>query len=400
MTLACKSIALVDTVRFRDDDPELFGVTIGDGLCDETYARGLREHLSHSVELVPELFPDIARAVDEVRRELLPNEQIRAFISSDNDAQAYCIGGQQEHTMILGLTSGLVRLMSRDELKFVIGHELGHYLMGHHRRVPPEDDNVETINYRSLQRMAEISADRVGFLACPRGDAAYRAILKTASGLDEPHIRFDIRAFNGQLDKLKQVDSTGQNAWTTHPLLTVRCKALTLFQRSAPYFEVTGKRGRADMDRDTMESAIADDLAASTGYNPLAEMEKSVRRSLIWLVLRLFIEDGRFSKPEQAFLRDTFDQENANRAIEFTRQHGPVAVCNKYREALLELAQMNESARDSACAVVRRVASIASGDQAARLTLVKEMHEALECKQRARIEPWEDAHSLGGLIAL
>ena len=53
MTTLTADTDRIEMVRFRDDNPEMFGVEIGDGPCDETYARGLREHLSHAVEVVP-----------------------------------------------------------------------------------------------------------------------------------------------------------------------------------------------------------------------------------------------------------------------------------------------------------------------------------------------------------
>ena len=61
---------------------------------------------------------------------------------------------------------------------------------------------------------------------------------------------------------------------------------------------------------------------------------------------------------------------------------------------------MREPARNSACAVIRRVASVAGGTRRAREALLREMHEALRCSARARIEPWADEHSLGGLLEL
>ena len=192
MAILSQNVSLADSIRFRDDDPELFGVTIGDGPCDEAYMHALRDHLCNSVELVPELFPELARAIEQVQHDILPHEEIRAFISSDATPQAWCMGGSENNTMVLGVTSGLIRLMQIDELKFVIGHEIGHYVMDHHRRMPPEEEGVESINFRSLQRMAEISADRVGFLACPRTESAFHAILKTASGLDDEHIQFNV----------------------------------------------------------------------------------------------------------------------------------------------------------------------------------------------------------------
>ena len=404
MAVLNQALDIAEAIRFRDDNPEMFGVTTGEGMADETYLLGLRDHLCNSVELVAELFPELSRAIEQVQHDLIPSEDVRAFISSDSTPQAWCMSGSENRTMVLGLTSGLVQLMTIDELKFVIGHEIGHYIMGHHMRIPPEDGGVESVNYRSLQRMAEISADRVGFLATSSSEAAYRAILKTASGLGEEYLQFDVGAFTAQFDKLKDLSkdklSAGHNAYSTHPLLTVRCRALQLFGDSQPYCNATGKVQRPSHTRDELDDKIAADMYASTGYHPMAEIENTVRVNLIWLILRLFIEDGRFTKSEQAFLVENFEGSLAEKAIDFVRQHGPAAVCKKYEDALAALAAMKESARTSACRIVRRVASVAGGTEKERKKLLKEMHKRLACKDKARIEPWADEHSLGGLLEL
>ncbi|MFQ5506893.1 MAG: hypothetical protein ACE5F1_19145, partial [Planctomycetota bacterium] len=263
---------------------------------------------------------------------------------------------------------------------------------------PPSDAAIESLGFRSLQRMAEISADRVGFLVCPSSELAFRAIMKTASGVGAPHLRFDYGAFSDQLRKLRKLGGGSGNAHATHPLFTVRCRALSLFEMSESFHGITRSTRRWAISTADMDEKIATDLAESTGYHPIAEMENSVRRALIWLMLRLFIEDGRFSKPEQAFLRENFDAETAESAIAFVRDHGPVAVVKKYGEALDSLAEMNDAARSSVCAVIRRVASVASGAEAQRLSLLGEMHRKLRCDRSPGIEPWDDENDLGSLI--
>ena len=110
---------------------------------------------------MPSLFPGVDGVVSRVRELLLPDQPCRAFVSGDPTPQAYCMGGSKDHTVIIGLTSGLIQLMSDAELAFVVGHEIGHHLMGHHRRMRPSDDAVQSINFRSLQRMGEIIARAV-----------------------------------------------------------------------------------------------------------------------------------------------------------------------------------------------------------------------------------------------
>ena len=106
---------------------------------------------------------------------------------------------------VIVLTSGLVALMDEAEMRFVIGHELGHALSGHavyqtllrrllvltgvFNAVPGGALGIRAITAALMEwsRKAELSADRAGLLATQDTAAATRVHMKLASGghLDE-----------------------------------------------------------------------------------------------------------------------------------------------------------------------------------------------------------------------
>ena len=150
------------------------------------------------------------------------------FINNSPDIQATCYT-ESLNVTIIQISSGLINLLASDELAFVVGHELGHFL-GDHQRDHGDAMSPETIY---LSRLSEIVADRVGFLATGNIESCLKAILKTASGLDERHLRFDFPSFLAQVKHLSE-NSNVEEAFSTHPSLLLRCRALLWFTILCP----------------------------------------------------------------------------------------------------------------------------------------------------------------------
>ena len=81
------------------------------------------------------------------------------------------------------------------------------------------------------QRARELSADRIGYLGCNSLDESAQAIIKTASGLGDEFLRFDIQSFLSQTDMLSN-PSRGESRNSTHPSMLIRCRALLWFSMS------------------------------------------------------------------------------------------------------------------------------------------------------------------------
>ncbi|ADB16139.1 peptidase M48 Ste24p [Pirellula staleyi DSM 6068] len=104
---------------------------------------------------------------------------------------AWTAGVETPHVVIGG---GLVESLSREELQFVIGHELGHILFKHVYfqqigvkmlglvdLIPVVGGIVKSVAFSQLMhfiRSAEYSADRAGLLACDSFDAAMQTLLR------------------------------------------------------------------------------------------------------------------------------------------------------------------------------------------------------------------------------
>lgn len=117
--------------------------------------------------------------------------QFRFFCEADPTLNAYTTGSDIPTVVA---TRALVDACTDEELAFVLGHELGHYICGHCRchslarylsaglKFTPAwllGSAIEPL-LMSWSRYSELSADRAGLLACKDFDAASRVYLKLA----------------------------------------------------------------------------------------------------------------------------------------------------------------------------------------------------------------------------
>jgi len=114
---------------------------------------------------------------------------------------------------VLTLTSRLLEQFTPAELRFVIGHELGHAALDHYGIPMPItaaiEDMAGTIVSRhtalklyAWARSAEISADRIGLICAKDPEAAASGFFKLASGMSSDRVRPDLSAFARQVESL------------------------------------------------------------------------------------------------------------------------------------------------------------------------------------------------------
>ena len=105
--------------------------------------------------------------------------------------------------------------MSKDELTFVIGHELGHFLLGHSLE---ERQDTESEEYLIRSRAQEISVDRIGLVSCGSLNISIQVLMKLVSGLGEDMLRFDIGSFLDQMrdQRTNSIMHSGETLHTLH----------------------------------------------------------------------------------------------------------------------------------------------------------------------------------------
>lgn len=192
--------------------------------------------LANAMRVCPDVLPDVAGAVARVQARVDVGKPLEAFVFADSDVNAFVTEGSSR--FLVALSSGAVQVLSPEELEFVIGHELGHALYAHTEVAAGalvESDDVSEANtklLRSWQRAAEISADRVGLLACGDPELACTALVKTLAGLPLPGARFAPSDIASQWESLlgEMMDAGATDLWQhSHPFLPLRIKALDAF---------------------------------------------------------------------------------------------------------------------------------------------------------------------------
>jgi Zn-dependent protease with chaperone function len=208
---------------------------------------GTRSHhqsLMHGAHPVtPANMPQLDRLVRECATRL-GTGPVEAFVLPLDAMNAYTFGLSSPQVVVL--YAPLLRVMNVDELRFIVGHELGHVRLGHTWLnsilgglagipSPYAAAAVLHVAFRWWNRACEFSADRAGLLACGDLHAATTALVRLATGLASRHPA-DIERAIAVLDR--QDDDPGNvvlESLATHPLMIRRVQALRQFAASEQY---------------------------------------------------------------------------------------------------------------------------------------------------------------------
>lgn len=291
--------ALARRFRFSGDK------VLGEGVLSPPKPHLLRELLyQNSIKISPTVTPALAASVESACTRLqLPKECVEAFIVSSPDVQAECLTFGDDQC-VLRFTSALVNLLSSDEFEFVVGHEVGHFLLGH--RITPHHVEQASVEFFMQQRRQEISVDRIGLLASSALDSSIRALMKTVSGLSGEHIRFDVGEFVQQLKSISDV-SVAANSTATHPSILVRCRALLWFSLS------NASAGNDGESTARVDENIERDLDRYVDGPAKRTIGAAVEELALWMSAYEIVQAGVFTKERQQLVARLFDVQTMER---------------------------------------------------------------------------------------
>lgn len=193
------------------------------------------------------------------------------YVNQDPNPNAMCIGLDEP---IIVVTTGLVELLDEEEMRAVVGHEVGHALSGHsvYRTVllflttlavrvawiPLGNVAIMAIvtALREWFRKSELSADRAGLLVGQDVQASMRGLMKIAGGNHLHEMNVD--AF---LEQAEEYESGGDLRDSvlkilnvlprSHPFTTVRAAELKKWAASREYQRIMdGHYPRREDDRE------------------------------------------------------------------------------------------------------------------------------------------------------
>jgi len=198
--------------------------------------------LADNVLLNEVIAPRLYQICKEVKNKLNFKDEIEFYITQSARLNAFAINGFGYRSHMICFTSGLIQCLNDDELAYVIGHEIGHLMFKHSQLntvagILANSEEPVSSQIRNLfsrwDKYAEISADRMGYIAQPNLETVGKTFFKLASGLSEEHLKFNISEYMKQLDKMK--DLSRDELLSSHPKNLVRLKCLELFSKSELY---------------------------------------------------------------------------------------------------------------------------------------------------------------------
>ncbi|WP_327323567.1 M48 family metallopeptidase [Streptomyces sp. NBC_01210] len=216
---------------------------------------------------------------------ILDLEKVPAmYVAQDPRPNAMCIGLDEP---IIVVTTGLVELLDEEEMRAVVGHEVGHALSGHsvYRTIllfltglalkiawiPLGNVAIMAIvtALREWFRKSELSADRAGLLVGQDLQASMRGLMKIAGGNHLHEMNVD--AFLQQAEEYEAAGDLRDSVLKilnllprSHPFTTVRAAELKKWAASRDYQRIMdGHYPRRTEDKDT---SVSDSFRQSASH--------------------------------------------------------------------------------------------------------------------------------------
>lgn len=204
-------------------------------------SHGLRSAMEgHSFKVEKRLMSHLHDLLYGVKEKLGFNDPVDFYITGNSTVNAWTIAAAREgEPHIVNINSALINLMTDDELRFVVGHELGHLmnkdvemlrLIGFvfpQGSVPPL---VLQYKIRLWEQLSELTADRYGYMAVENLESCLSAFFKMTSGLDITRINMQVDAYlEENLKHLEYFIKDKGLSRDTHPVNPIRVQSLNLY---------------------------------------------------------------------------------------------------------------------------------------------------------------------------
>jgi len=274
-----------------------------------------RALLGDAVRVTADLLPEVHAAYRTCLDALGGGYGGDLFVQQSSDYNANVFADGKRFDVVV--YSGLLGDFTLNELRFVLGHELGHVLFGHSTlsvyEVLENTRGLEPADAHLLfrwSRASEISADRIGLLCAGELTVAVTALFKTSSGLKGIDGNSVLQSFRRQYDQLQEhIESEGgPHGWArTHPMAAIRFKALELaaldivaLRQGSPGFSWHGFRA---LDREIATTLEYLDVPAgpTRGFGTVEG-----QLCLLTSLLHVALSDGSLSWKHRWFIHDVY----------------------------------------------------------------------------------------------
>ncbi len=208
--------------------------------------------LAEAQQVTPQSAPELMPIISEnmVRLQVEP---ANIFIVRSNQLNAYTFGMDSPKAIVL--YSSLFKIMDRDEIQFILGHEMGHIKLGHTwlntlvggiAGIPSGlgAAAIMELAFRWWNRACEYSADRAGVLACGKPSKAISALIKLEAGpaaVTQSGMQAAIQHIEREDDDIM---NNLEELLASHPMIAKRVEQVRQFASTPGYRQM-----QANMDK-------------------------------------------------------------------------------------------------------------------------------------------------------
>ncbi|MFJ3310953.1 M48 family metallopeptidase [Streptomyces sp. NPDC086549] len=258
------------------------------------------QHLTSAVRVGPRQFRRLHEIKEEAASILDLTDPPELYVRNMGTINAFAIGMDRPFIVV---SAELVDIMSDEEIRFVIGHELGHVMSGHvlYQTVarviasiglasfPIAGLALEAVDValKDWSRKSELSCDRAGLLVAQDLDVAVRALMKLAAGgrTDEMEpaeflqqaAEFELDATGVRNRIYKYLLPSG-----SHPILVLRASELDRWVRHGDYALIVEQGAyelRSEDAQATARGSLRDQLLAIKAKRQQIATDRSLRQA-------------------------------------------------------------------------------------------------------------------------
>ncbi|MFK7817922.1 MAG: M48 family metallopeptidase [Planctomycetaceae bacterium] len=286
-----------------------------------------RQLLATALRLTDKMSPTLHGLLEDSIKELKVEIPVEVYVYNSPQFNAACLAPENDRLLLM-FSSSLLEKFVEDEIRFVMGHELGHHLCGH-TEIPIGYliDGPEPVGPRlamklfSWSRYAEISADRAGAICAKDANATANALFKLASGLTTNLIQINIDDFAAQVDEMaveeddpSKRDKNERDWFMTHPFSPLRVKALQQFFRS----EIMTKDGTSIAQLES-ETHTLMEIMSPTYLKEKSEAAEAMRRVLFAAGCGVMAASGGISDKEVEAFNNLFGDGSFTEKLDLER---------------------------------------------------------------------------------
>ncbi len=334
-----------------------------------------RRLLATSVRLSQQMAPQIRAVADECAERLGVTIPVEIYVYAGASYNAACVKPEEGRLFIM-FSSSLLERFSESELRFVMGHELGHHLYAHHdipigyllkgRNRPSPGLALQLFAW---SRYAEISADRAGaHCACDFNGVA-RALFKLASGLGQDVVAFKLEEFLRQIDEMQSNDAGSvqgapmEDWFSTHPFSPLRVKALQMFHESELVTDGGPPAAELEANVTTLMSLMEPSYLESK-----TDAAEAMRRLLFAGAITVADASGGISEREIAAFEQFFGKDSFREAFDVEKIKRELGARIEHARSLASHAQCAQVVRDM-CVIARADHRVAQRERKALLQI-------------------------------